>query len=269
MEDTNGGVGGGEAPREPFPPDPGGRGQGVEPSAQRCGGDENGPPSRSPQIFSGLSDGVVTTGEEGTSGDHSRKGVEPLPGARIPANGEGCLPLGGQTTTGPSEMAMPDSRGLTPKRSAHGGVGSRTPLHTQPSANMTGPSGPVIAPPPQMSDDQIFAAVTAELQSAPEAVQREAWKANVAALFAAKMTALKIPPERVPPQKQRYPKLKGAESAQLLRFFEELSVVDGCSYVQWRTYAMGICRDLYNSIWSLSTIFESMTSKVKWARKPV
>ena len=235
----------------------------------RRGGDEGGPSSRNPQIFSGLSDGVLTTGEDDTSGDHPRQGEEALPGARIPANGGRCLPLGGQTTTGPSVMAMPDSRGLTPTISARGGVGARTPLHPQRSANMTGFSEPVIAPPPQMSDEKIFAAVTAELRSAPEAAQREAWKATVAALFAAEVRALKIPPDRVPPQKQRYPKLKGAEPAQLLGFFEEVSVVDGCSYVQWRTYARGICRDLYNSTWTLSTILESMTSKVKWARKPV
>ena len=87
MEDTTGGVEGGEALRELFPPNPGGRGQGVKPSAQRRGGVEDGTPSRGPQIVSGLSEGVLTTGEEGTSGDHSRKGVEPLHGARIPANG--------------------------------------------------------------------------------------------------------------------------------------------------------------------------------------
>ena len=72
-----------------------------------------------------------------------------------------------------------------------------------------------------MSGEQIFAAVTAELRSAPEAVQREAWKATVAALFAAEMTALKIPPERVPPQKQRHPTLKGAKSAQFLKFLKK------------------------------------------------
>uniref|UniRef100_A0AAV1V533 Uncharacterized protein n=1 Tax=Peronospora matthiolae TaxID=2874970 RepID=A0AAV1V533_9STRA len=39
---------------------------------------------------------------------------------------------------------------------------------------------------------------------------------TVAALFAAELAALNVPPNRVSPTKQRYPKLNGAESAQLL-----------------------------------------------------
>ena len=43
----------------------------------------------------------------------------------------------------------------------------------------------------------MFEAVTAELRASPEAAPREAWKATVAALFAAELAALNIPPERI------------------------------------------------------------------------
>ena len=84
-------------------------------------------------------------------------------------------------------------------------------VHAQRSENPARPRGPVVVRPPRMSNEQIFEAVTAELRSAPEAAPREAWKAIVAALFAAELAALNIPPERVPPTKKRYNKLKGVE----------------------------------------------------------
>ena len=75
--------------------------------------------------------------------------------------------------------------------------------------------------------------------------------------------------DRVPPAKKRYLTLKGVEPALLLSFFEQVSVVDGFTHDQWCKYAQTISRDLYNTTWSLSTILVSITSKVKWARKPV
>uniref|UniRef100_M4C081 Uncharacterized protein n=1 Tax=Hyaloperonospora arabidopsidis (strain Emoy2) TaxID=559515 RepID=M4C081_HYAAE len=77
-------------------------------------------------------------------------------------------------------------------------------LPAQRSDDVAGPSGPVIVRPPQMSSEQLSAAVTAELRAAPEATQRKACKATVAALFAAELAALKIPSERVSQAKKSY-----------------------------------------------------------------
>ena len=114
----------------------------------------------------------------------------------------------------------------------------------------------------------MFEAATTNLCASPEANQRKAWKATVVALCADELAALNIPPERVLPTKKKQPQLKGAESAQLLVFYQ-VSVVDDCTYVRWCKYARGVCRDLFNSTWSLSSILESVKNKVKWARKPV
>ncbi|TDH67012.1 hypothetical protein CCR75_000056 [Bremia lactucae] len=120
-----------------------------------------------------------------------------------------------------------------------------------------------------MSDEQIFAAVTAELRAAPEAVQREAWKATVAALFAAELEALNITTRSGTDDEAAVSQVERGRVGSVPRIFKEVSVVDGCIYAEWCKHARGICRDLYNSSWSLSTILESRTSKVKWARKPV
>ena len=64
-----------------------------------------------------------------------------------------------------------------------------------------------------MSSEQLSAAVTAELRAAPEATQRKACKATVAALFAAEMEALKIPSERVLQAKKSYVSSKGPRSS--------------------------------------------------------
>uniref|UniRef100_A0AAV1VCH4 Uncharacterized protein n=1 Tax=Peronospora matthiolae TaxID=2874970 RepID=A0AAV1VCH4_9STRA len=98
-----------------------------------------------------------------------------------------------------------------------------------------------------MSAEEIFRAVTTELRASPEAEQRDSWKSTVVALFADVFESVKVNPDRVPPAKKRYPLLKGVEPALLLIFFEQVSVVDSCTFEQWCGYARTISRDLYNT----------------------
>uniref|UniRef100_M4BCN5 Uncharacterized protein n=1 Tax=Hyaloperonospora arabidopsidis (strain Emoy2) TaxID=559515 RepID=M4BCN5_HYAAE len=254
MDSASGCVGGEAGPREPLPPDLGGSGLRAVPSSPRIeAGDGGGLPAAALRFKTDLWAVVPPRRTQASRGLGYSDWWTLFPGEADRTDGvEISLTSGSQMDVSGGET-RPESRTSFSGQSAGGGGTVGVTVHAQRSEDHAKPRGPVIVRPPRMSNEQIFEAVTAELRSAPEAAPREAWKAIVAALFAAELAALNIPPEREP-------------SRLIARL---VSVVDGCTYAQWCKYSRGICRDLYNSTWSLSSISESATSKVKWARKPV
>ena len=106
------------------------------------------------------------------------------------SHGEGSSRPGTQLKEGEARLLRGHLHEIIQRCVAGGGH-----LPAQRSDDVAGRSGLMIVRPPQLSNEQLFAAVTAELRAAPEATQREACKATV---------ALEIPSERVPQVKKSY-----------------------------------------------------------------
>uniref|UniRef100_H3GY86 Uncharacterized protein n=1 Tax=Phytophthora ramorum TaxID=164328 RepID=H3GY86_PHYRM len=113
---------------------------------------------------------------------------------------------------------------------------------------------------------ELFDAIVAAIQAAPNEPPHAAWTETITLLFAKAHDSVKIDEELVPASKQRYPKLRQEEQDLLYDFFNEACILSKNSYAQWDRLVHKITQDLYNTKWSFKHILQNMTSSTKWAR---
>ncbi|RLN55252.1 hypothetical protein BBP00_00008579, partial [Phytophthora kernoviae] len=105
--------------------------------------------------------------------------------------------------------------------------------------------------------------------SKPKNTRLTAWVTTVRALFAEEHDKLQLNANLIPQSKRQYPKLTGTEATQLLTFVEIALVEDTGSYDDWVKFVAAMCRQLYNTNWSLTEIIRNMSGRARWTQTPV
>ncbi|RLN52050.1 hypothetical protein BBJ29_010003 [Phytophthora kernoviae] len=128
-----------------------------------------------------------------------------------------------------------------------------------PVADSTSPAPPA----------EVLAALISAMKSKPKNTRLTAWVTTVRALFAEEHDKLQLNANLIPQSKRQYPKLTGTEATQLLTFVEIALVEDTGSYDDWVKFVAAMCRQLYNTNWSLTEIIRNMSGRARWTQTPV
>ncbi|KAE9010242.1 hypothetical protein PF011_g9908 [Phytophthora fragariae] len=129
---------------------------------------------------------------------------------------------------------------------------------------------PVSDPQQPVTPEEMFNALVEDMRASPAIGQVEAWRATMRELFA-KVYLAAVPVQRavVPAERQRFPKLTGAEVSALLTLFEQTYVADAGTYADWNKLATAISHELLSTKWAFNEIVRKLSSRLKWAKAPV
>ncbi|KAE8993445.1 hypothetical protein PR001_g20673 [Phytophthora rubi] len=166
-----------------------------------------------------------------------------------------------QGCKGPQQEAEDGGRCVRPEASG-GGVKSPLP----PPETQEGSETHECDAATEILPQEMFSAVVAEMKASMQVAPKVAWTTTIAELYARVHDTVRVEEALIPGGKQRYPKLKGEEKAELYKLFRELCVVTEGTYKEWEEYAVAITQKLYNTSWSFKNIVLRMVSKVKWVK---
>lgn len=116
--------------------------------------------------------------------------------------------------------------------------------------------------------EEMFIAVVTIIKRSSGEQPRDEWVTTIAELYAIIHRSVSIEEDIVPPNKQRYPKLRGDEKALLYNLFREMNVIGNGTYAAWKQCITSVTQDLLNTRWTFKNIMYSRISKARWARTP-
>ncbi|KAE9211855.1 hypothetical protein PF005_g10841 [Phytophthora fragariae] len=128
---------------------------------------------------------------------------------------------------------------------------------------------PVSDPQQPVTPEEMFNALVEDMRASPAIGQVEAWRATMRELFAKVYLAVPVQRAVVPAERQRFPKLTGAEVSALLTLFEQTYVADAGTYADWNKLATAISHELLSTKWAFNEIVRKLSSRLKWTKAPV
>ncbi|KAG4225011.1 hypothetical protein PC116_g26549 [Phytophthora cactorum] len=113
--------------------------------------------------------------------------------------------------------------------------------------------------PEQITPDEMFAALVADMLDSPGIGQVEARRMTVKELFATAYNAIPIHKEALPEARKRFPTLTAADAAGLLALFDQFYVQKERTYSDWTVRATAIGHELLTTKWAFKEIIRKMS----------